>query len=176
MFVEGELTLFLILNLSLLNIPFHFCFIRSHGGFLAGHLIGQHPDIFKVAAMRNPVTNIVSMPTSTDIPDWCYVEVFGTGTYDWTKFRPTKKDELLQMHDASPCSNIDKVCAPTLIALGMSDRRVPPSQGLEYFYSLRSRGVSTKLLTYDKCDHAIDLPTCEADHWINILQWFQKYL
>jgi acylaminoacyl-peptidase len=42
----------------------------SHGGFLAGHCIGQHPDLFKVAAMRNPCTNIASMVTSTDIPDW----------------------------------------------------------------------------------------------------------
>lgn len=51
----------------------------SHGGFLAGHLIGQHPDLFKVAAMRNPCTNIASMATATDIPDWCYVETLGSG-------------------------------------------------------------------------------------------------
>lgn len=44
--------------------------ISSHGGFLSGHLIGQFPDIFRVAAMRNPVTNIASMVTATDIPDW----------------------------------------------------------------------------------------------------------
>ena len=49
------------------------------GGFLAGHCIGQHPDIFKVAAMRNPCTNIATMVTATDIPDWCYVESLGPG-------------------------------------------------------------------------------------------------
>jgi len=49
------------------------------GGFLAGHCIGQHPDIFKVAAMRNPCMNIASMVTATDIPDWCYVETLGSG-------------------------------------------------------------------------------------------------
>lgn len=53
--------------------------LRKLGGFLAGHLIGQHPDLFKVAAMRNPCTNIASMVTATDIPDWCYVETLGTG-------------------------------------------------------------------------------------------------
>ena len=54
-------------------------FLRPLGGFLAGHLIGQHPDLFKVAAMRNPCTNVASMVTATDIPDWCYIETLGTG-------------------------------------------------------------------------------------------------
>ena len=50
-----------------------FCFIWYFififfSGFLAAHLIGQHPDIYKVACMRNPVTDIPGMLTVTDIP------------------------------------------------------------------------------------------------------------
>lgn len=40
----------------------------SHGGFLGAHCIGQHPKLFKVACLRNPVTNIPSMVTTSDIP------------------------------------------------------------------------------------------------------------
>lgn len=42
----------------------------SHGGFLGGHLAGQHPDRFRCFSLRNPVTSISSMVGITDIPDW----------------------------------------------------------------------------------------------------------
>lgn len=148
----------------------------SHGGFLAGHCIGQFPELFKVAAMRNPVTNIASMATATDIPDWCYVEALGCGYYNWKEFRGVQKEELAAMWDSSPIRYAERVISPTLVALGMSDKRVPPSQGLEFYHILRSQGVKTKLLMYDDDDHAIDKVESEADHWINIKQWFDEHL
>lgn len=38
----------------------------SHGGFLGAHAIGAHPELFKAAALRNPVTNIASMVRQID--------------------------------------------------------------------------------------------------------------
>lgn len=148
----------------------------SHGGFLAAHCVGQFPEIFKVAAMRNPVTNIASMVTATDIPDWCFVEALGCGTYNMRNFRGAHKDEMNAMYDASPVQHATHVVAPTLMVLGMSDRRVPPSQGLEFYHMIRAKGIITKLLQYDGDDHAIDKVVSEADHWINIKRWFDQYL
>ncbi|CAM9493498.1 unnamed protein product, partial [Hapterophycus canaliculatus] len=148
----------------------------SHGGFLGAHLTAQHPDIFKVTALRNPVTNIASMVTVSDIPDWCYVETFGCGKYNFDAFRPPTAKELEAMWKASPVAHIDRVVAPTLVALGAKDRRVPQSQGLEWFHSLKSRGVETKLLVYPEDVHAIDKPASEADQWLNIVGWLKKHL
>lgn len=148
----------------------------SHGGFLGAHLTAQHPDVFKVTALRNPVTNIASMVTASDIPDWCYVEALGCGKYDWDVFRPPTAEELRVMWKASPVAHIDGVVAPTLVALGAKDRRVPQSQGLEWFHALKSRGVTTKLLVYPEDVHAIDKPASEADQWLNIASWLRTHL
>jgi len=49
----------------------------SHGGFLTGHLVGQHAGRFRAGIMRNPVLDLSLMTHLTDIPDWCYFEAFG---------------------------------------------------------------------------------------------------
>jgi acylaminoacyl-peptidase len=146
----------------------------SHGGFLTGHCTGQYPDLFKAAAMRNPVVNIPSMVTATDICDWCYVEA--CGKYDWGEYRPSSQEELRIMWEKSPVRYVENVKTPTLVALGLSDLRVPPSQGKEWYHTLRAKGVPTKLLVYEDDDHAIAGVASEADHWVNIKRWFDEHL
>jgi acylaminoacyl-peptidase len=146
----------------------------SHGGFLTGHCTGQYPDLFKAAAMRNPVVNIPSMVSATDICDWCYVEA--CGKYNWGEFRPPSQDELRIMWEKSPVRYAENVKTPTLVALGLSDLRVPPSQGKEWYHTLRAKGVPSKLLVYGDDDHAIAGVVSEADHWVNIKRWFDEHL
>ena len=80
------------------------------------------------------------------------------------------------MWSKSPIAHLDNVKAPTLMGIGMKDRRVPPSQGIEYYHALRAGGVPAKMLVYEDCDHAIDLVASEADFWINAKQWFDEHL
>ena len=71
----------------------------------------------------------------TDIPDWCWVEALGSGAYfeaGGERSVPAPPDVLGRMLACSPASRVDAVKAPTLLALGAQDKRVPPSQGVEW--------------------------------------------
>jgi acylaminoacyl-peptidase len=52
-----------------------FLFGGSHGGFIIAHLLARKSAFYKAGALRNPVINIGTMISDTDIPDWCYGEV-----------------------------------------------------------------------------------------------------
>lgn len=116
----------------------------SHGGFLAAHCVGQFPDIFKAAVLRNPVTNIASMVTTSDIPDWCFTEALGCGSYSSRDSSLPVASDLKAMYECSPIAHASRITAPVLFTLGLKDRRVPASQGMELYYYLKARGVPTR--------------------------------
>jgi acylaminoacyl-peptidase len=109
---------------------------------LTTHLIGQYPDFYKVAATRNPVTDLVSMYTITDIPDWVLCEGLGENNFDYK--RVITPDIHQQLYKASPIAFIDNVKTPTLLMIGNIDLRVPPTQGLEFHKALISRNIPSK--------------------------------
>eukprot|EP01116_Phalansterium_solitarium_P010847 TRINITY_DN2622_c0_g2_i1.p1 TRINITY_DN2622_c0_g2~~TRINITY_DN2622_c0_g2_i1.p1 ORF type:complete len:696 (-),score=67.14 TRINITY_DN2622_c0_g2_i1:27-2114(-) len=135
----------------------------SHGGYLGGQLCGR-TSYFKAAALRNPVTNLLSLVGSSDIPDWALVESGAS-----TRF------EIERLNIVSPISLIGSNQTPTLFLVGDSDRRVPPSQPFDMYYALRDRGVPTEMKLYPKTGHAISKPELDADSNVNAVLWFKKY-
>lgn len=69
----------------------------------------QAPDTFVAAAARNPVCNLSLMVGTTDIPDWCFVEIYGKEGKKYFSESPSV-DDLCQFHQKSPISHISKVC------------------------------------------------------------------
>ncbi|RXW22263.1 hypothetical protein EST38_g3573 [Candolleomyces aberdarensis] len=145
----------------------------SHGGFLTAHLIGQFPDKFTAASMRNPVIS-GGDTTTTDIPDWYYSEfgcpypIQSSSQGSSTSTTVTSKSHLPPLMDsetfkklqaASPIAYVDAVKTPTQLFIGLSDRRVSPSHGIEYYHALKARfqdKSQVDLLVFEGESHPLD--------------------
>jgi len=172
-----------------------FFFGGSHGGFLGAHLVGQFPDIFTAAVLRNPVISVGEISTS-DIPDWYYAE-FGL-EYPIASSRPISHSssesdsdvnaiqlgmvpEVYQkLYDASPLRFADKVTADVLLLIGKDDLRVAPTQGYGYYHTLKAlrngNGVAKEsrvdMLVFDGESHPLNGVECERVCWEASKAWF----
>ncbi|KAG9411420.1 hypothetical protein AC1031_017060 [Aphanomyces cochlioides] len=81
---------------------------------------------------------------------------------------------LARLWDVSPMSNdVTKITTPLLLGLGGKDRRVPSSQGLQLFHSLRHHGqceVDAKL--YPEDNHSLDSVATYAAFAVHSASWF----
>src|SRR5690606_3046247 len=111
-------------------------------------LSAKHPRSFKAAAVRNPVTDILSELGATDIPDWCYIESMGlSSSFSYSE------EAVLEMHRKSPVTFLTealrsaddpKIFPPVLFFIGTLDRRVPNYQAKEVWYLLKQHGIPTR--------------------------------
>lgn len=67
------------------------------------------------------------------------------GIDSYTSGRVPQGQDYADMHSKSPVAYLDNIVTPSMIMLGKDDRRVPPSQGIEFHKALLAKGVESRL-------------------------------
>lgn len=136
----------------------------SYGGYMTTWAVGN-TERFKAAVAGAPVVNAQSFFTTTDIPQWVVWEYLGL---------PWERPDLIRAN--SPITYVHNVTTPTMVMHGENDVRVPLSQGLEFYNSLRAVGVPTKMVIYPGERHGLSRPLHQAHRLDTTVSWFLKYI
>lgn len=136
----------------------------SYGGYMTSFAVTR-TDRFKAASMGAGLPNLISMVTTTDIPD--YLAGHMDGEF-WDDI------ETYQRHSAM--YRIANVTTPTQVIHGERDLRVPFTQGQEFYTALRRRGVPTEFMILPRTPHGPQEPKLMMQVTPRILQWFDAHL
>lgn len=135
----------------------------SYGGYLTSFLVTK-TNRFKAASMGAGLPNLISMTTTTDIPDYLAAHMGGDFWDDY---------ETYEKHSAM--YRIKNVTTPTQVIHGAQDLRVPTSQGQEFYVALSRRGIDTEMILLPRTPHGPREPKLLMEVSPRILSWFEKH-
>jgi dipeptidyl aminopeptidase/acylaminoacyl peptidase len=136
----------------------------SYGGYMTSFAVTR-TDRFRAASMGAGLSNLISMTTTTDIPDYL---VGHMGAEFWDDY------ETYQKHSA--IYRIANVTTPTQVIHGDRDLRVPFTQGQEFYVALQRRGVPTEFVILPRTPHGPQEPKLLMEVTPRILSWFERHL
>lgn len=137
----------------------------SYGGYMTAFAVTR-THRFKAVSMGAGISNLLSMMTTHDIPDFMSAHM-GGGEY-WDDY------ELWEKHSA--IYGIANVTTPTQVLHGEHDNPVPKTQGLEFYNALKRRGVPAEMVLYPRSGHGPTEPRLLVDVNVRILDWFNRHL
>ena len=135
----------------------------SYGGYMTSFMVTR-TNRFKAASMGAGLPNLVSMVTTTDIPDYLAAHMGGEFFDDYKTY---------EKHSAM--YRIKNVTTPTQVIHGQNDLRVPFTQGQEFYVGLKRLGIPTEMIVYPRTPHGPREPKFIMDVSPRILAWFEKY-
>jgi dipeptidyl aminopeptidase/acylaminoacyl peptidase len=138
-------------------------FGASYGGYMMAWLNG-HTDRFRALVCHAGVYNWQSMMAS----DYARNFEYQLGAFPWGQ--PGAVDKQ------SPNRFAGNFKTPTLVTHGERDYRVPVTQGLEFYNTLRLRGVPARLVYFPDEDHSILKPQNSVLWHREVFAWLDRYI
>ena len=136
----------------------------SYGGFMMSWLNG-HTDRFKAMVCHAGVYNWHSMMAS----DFVRARERPLGVPPWG-------GDLDKIDRQNPQRFAKNFKTPTLVVHGEKDFRVPVTQGMEYYNTLRIKGVPTRLLYFPDENHWVLKPQNSRLWYREFFGWLDRYI
>jgi dipeptidyl aminopeptidase/acylaminoacyl peptidase len=135
----------------------------SYGGFMTSTIVTK-TNRFRAAVVGAGVMDLMAMAGTCDIPEFNY-SYFTSWPWEDPKFYV----------DHSALMHAGHVKTPTALVHGLSDERVPTSQGWEFYNALKRVGVPTDLLLLPRQPHGPTEPRLLRTTMQWHLDWIDKY-
>jgi dipeptidyl aminopeptidase/acylaminoacyl peptidase len=136
----------------------------SYGGYMTMWAVTQ-TNRFKAAMAGAGLSNWQSYYGENLIDQWM-IPFFGKSVYD--------DPEIYAK--SSPINFIKKAKTPTLVLVGDSDGEVPAPQSYEFWHALKTLGVETQFVVYEREGHLFANPKHQRDVIARTLAWFDAHL
>jgi dipeptidyl aminopeptidase/acylaminoacyl peptidase len=136
----------------------------SYGGYMTMWGVTQ-TGRFKAAVAGAGIANWSSYYGENKIDQWM-IPFFGKSVYD---------DPEVYARSA-PLTFIKNAKTPTLIVVGDSDGECPTPQSYEFWHALKTLGVKTELVVYEREGHMFVKPDHLRDVMSRSVAWFDEYL
>jgi dipeptidyl aminopeptidase/acylaminoacyl peptidase len=136
----------------------------SYGGYMTMWAVTQ-TNRFAAAVAGAGLANFQSYYGENQIDQWM-VPFFGATVYD----------DPQVYAKSSPITFIKKAKTPTLVLVGDSDGECPTPQSYEFWHALKTLGVKTELVVYEREGHIFADPAHQRDVIKRAADWFNQHL
>jgi dipeptidyl aminopeptidase/acylaminoacyl peptidase len=136
----------------------------SYGGFAVLSAMTEHPDLWKCGVDIVGISNFVT---------------FLTNTAAWRRsLREAEYGSLLHDLDTlariSPINHIDRICAPLFIIQGDNDERVPLSESIQMYETLKEKGLDVRMLRFADEGHGLAKRENRIKAYSEVLTWLRR--
>jgi dipeptidyl aminopeptidase/acylaminoacyl peptidase len=136
----------------------------SYGGYMTMWGVTQ-TNRFRAAVSGAGLSDWLSYTGENKIDQWM-LPYFGATVYD----------DPVVYAKSEPMKFIKNAKTPTLVVVGDSDGECPPPQSYEFWHALKTLGVPTEFVIYEKEGHLFANPEHSRDVIERAAAWFDEYL